>query len=140
MKRVNSALQDPVSAKALADESPIVDEDDLANLERWLDMFTQKGLLRCYAVDANSGTDSEKPSVIQLVDTGPRSWNAQSLDMTRAHLARWMAQHLHVPQLLAWVLQNGGYLDPGLRSQVQERLTNDKSNTPQGFAFFVLCC
>ena len=36
VERVVWALQDPVAAKALADEPPVVDEDDYAKLEKWL--------------------------------------------------------------------------------------------------------
>ena len=41
VERVVWALQDPVAAKALADEPPIVDEGDFPKVERWLDMFAE---------------------------------------------------------------------------------------------------
>ena len=47
VERVAWALQDPSAAKALADESPIQDEADFPKVEKWLEMFEEKGLLRC---------------------------------------------------------------------------------------------
>ena len=67
---------------------------------------------------------------MRLVDDGFRSVNPNNLDRTRAYLAAWLARHLHVPQLLAWVLRNGGHLHPSLRQEVQRRLAADDSNIP----------
>ena len=130
VERVIWALQDPVAAKALADEPPIVDEGEFAKLERWLEMFEQKGLLCCAATEANSGTSGQNAGVVRLVHNGFQSRNPHALDMTRAHLARWMARHLHVPQLLAWVLRSGGRLHPGLRQEVERALAERDSNIP----------
>ena len=122
VERVTWALHDPVAAQALADGPPILDEADFSKVERWLDMFAETGLLCCEAADANQGAGDLDPAFVRLVDSGYQSRDPQTLDLTRAHLARWMARHLHVPQLLAWVLQNGGHMHPGLRQQVQKSL------------------
>ena len=50
-ERVVWALDDPVAAKALADEPPVVDEDEYGKLEQWLDVFAEQGLLWCDAGD-----------------------------------------------------------------------------------------
>ena len=130
VERITWALQDPVAAKALADAPPILDEDDFTKVERWLDMFAEKGLLCCAAADANPGAGEQDPALMRLVDSGLQSRNPQTLDRTRWHLARWMAHHLHVPQLLAGVLRNGSHLHPGLRQQVQVSLTATGLNIP----------
>ena len=46
------------------------------------------------------------------------------------HIAHWMAAHLHVPQMLAWVLRNGGHLHSGFRHQVERSLTDNKPEIP----------
>ena len=130
MERVMWALQDPVAAKALADAPPVVDEDDFPKVARWLEVFAEKGLLRCAPANANPSADDQDPTFVRLVDGGFQSRNPQTLDTARRHLARWIGRHLHVPQLLAWVLQNGGHLHPGLRQQVQASLTNPDLNIP----------
>ena len=64
------------------------------------------------------------------MDNGFQSENPDTLDRTRAHLALWLARHLHVPQLLAWVLRNGGHLHPGLRQEVQRSLADKDLDIP----------
>ena len=130
VERVVWALRDPVAAKALADEAPIVDEGEFAKLERWLEAFAEQGLLSCAGDHGNPGAGDRALAVESLVDNGFRTENPQSLDMTRAQLARWLARHLHVPQLLAWVLRNGGHLHPGLRQQVEGSLAAKELEIP----------
>ena len=125
------ALDDPLAAEALADEPPVLNEKDFAKLEQWLDVFAEKGLLWYDAGDIESGPSDQSPAVVRLVDNGFRSENPDNLDMTRAFLSVWLAGHLHVPQLLGWVLRNGGHLHPRLRQEVQRRLAAEDSNIPE---------
>ncbi len=120
VERVVWALQDASAARALAEAPPMSNEEDHAKFEKWLDMFAEKGLLR----SAANGTDRH------LVDTGLESVNPYNLDTTRHHLSVWLARHLHVPQLLAWALRNGGHLHPHLRQQVEGRLAEQASAPP----------
>ena len=128
VERVTWALQDPVAAKALADEPPIVDEGNFSKLERWLEVFAENGLLCCAVNETNSGASGG--GVVRLVDDGARSENPHNLDPIRAHLTRWLACHLHVPQLLDWVLRNGGHLHPGLGQEVRKMLAAKDVNIP----------
>ena len=130
VERVTWALQDPVAAQALADAPPVVDEDDFPKIERWLEVFAEKGLLRCAAADVNPGAGDQDTAFVWLVDSGVRSSNSQALDSTRQQLARWIAHHLHVPQVLSWVIRSGGHLHPGLRQQVQISLANPNLGIP----------
>ena len=123
--RVVWALQDPVAAKALADEAPIVAEEDFPKLETWLEAFAEKGLLSWAPANENPSAENPGEAVESLVDNGFQRGNPHSLDMTRVQLARWLARHLHVPQLLAWVLRNGGHLHPGVRRQVEGSLAEE---------------
>ena len=130
-ERVVWALDDPVAAQALADEPPVVDEDEFGKLEKWLDVFAERGLLSCDAGDIEPGASDQGPAAVRLVDNGFRSENPNNLDMTRACLSVWLARHLHVPQLLGWVLRNGGHLHPHLRQEVRRRLAAKDSNIPE---------
>ena len=127
VERVTWALQDPVAAKALADEPPIMEEDDFPKVERWLDMFAEKGLLFCVLADVNTGGGNQDPPVVRLVDRGFQALTPYTLDQPRLYIARWIARHIHVPQVLGWVLRNGGHLHPGLRQEVKASLADPSS-------------
>ena len=130
VERVAWALQDPVAAEALADTPPVENEDEFLKVERWLDMLAAWSLLGCAAPSAYSDAKDQNPAFVHLVSNGLQPLNSLSLDKTRQHLARWMAHHLHVPQLLAWVIRNGGHLHPQLRQQVRIRLADSNLNIP----------
>ena len=130
VERVVWALQDAVAAKALADEPLIEDEEEYAKFGTWLDMFSDRGLLRCGADDADAKGSDRSDTAVPLVDNGWRLSNPGSLDSTRAWLSVWLGRHLHVPQLLGWVLRNGGQLHPHLRQQVERGLAAEDLEIP----------
>ena len=130
VERVVWALQDPVAAKALADEPPVKEAAEFPKVEKWLEMFAERGLLRSAAVDADPISDDQDPAFVRLVDSGFQLFSPQTVDMTRAHLARWLAGHLHVPQALAWMLRAGGHIHPVLRQEIQRRLADKSLNIP----------
>ena len=130
VERVVWALDDPEASRALAEAPPILDEDDFPKIESWLEAFQQDGLLRCAADKANPGMGDLDPAFVRLVDSGFQAHYPHALDTTRAHLARWIARHLHVPQVLAWVLRNGGHMHPGLRDMVRMKLGDANSAIP----------
>ena len=123
-ERVAWALQAPVAAQALADAPPVVDEDEFPKIEAWLEVFAEKGLLHCAAADANPEVVDQDPAFVRSV--GHQPLNPETPDMTERHLARWMARHLHVPQLLAWTLRRSDHLHPDLRNEVQMNLSNSE--------------
>ena len=130
VERVVWALQDPVAAKALADEPPIEEESEFAKVEKWLELFAEKGLLRSAAADVNANGGGEDFTVVGLVDSGFQVVSPNTMDMTRVHLARWLARHMHVPQVLAWVLRAGGHVHPVLRQEMRRRLSDREGNLP----------
>ena len=130
VERVVWALDDPVAAKALADEPPMVNDGQFVKLEKWLDVFSEKGLLSCDASDLVKGSPDLNPVLVRLIDNGLRSENPGNLDMTRIHLSVWLARHLHVPQVLAWILRNGGHLHPHLQHEVHRRLADKNLSIP----------
>ena len=130
VERVTWALQDPVAARALAHEPPITEEDDFPKVERWLDMFHEGGLLSCAAADPSGEAADQGPAVLRLVDSGNQGVTPYTLDLPRLSIARWIARHVHVPQVLGWVLRNGGHLHPGLRQEVKASLAEPSSDIP----------
>ena len=130
VERVSWALQDPVAAKALADAPPIKDEANFAKIEKWLEVFAEKGLLRCAATEVNPDGGDQDPAFVRLVDSGYQFSNPQTVDRTRTHLARWVARHIHVPRVLAWALRAGGHMHPALRLEVERRLADPNSEIP----------
>lgn len=130
VERVIWALDDPTSAQALANASPVTDEADFRKIAAWLERFSERGLLTCSAdATAPAGSDQD-PAVIRLVDTGFLAESPQTIDSTRAHLARWIANHLHVPQVLSWVLANGGHMHPVLSGEVRRQLAGPDVEVP----------
>ena len=113
-ERVTWALRDSVTARALAEAPPGTDEQDYPKVEQWLERFHEAGLL------SQSATDSDDPPARLVGGTqGPRHLGTVSWQ-----LGRWIARHLHVPQVLTWVLQHGGRMHPLLRHQVRKRLAD----------------
>ena len=131
VERVTWALEDPVAAEALANAPPISDERDFPKLEQWLDMFAEAGLLSRPAQVADGNQTDQGNSSVQLVGSDARTHYPPDLDIVTRHLAYWMARHLHVPQVLAWVLKKGGYLHPLLRDQVRKNLAAPVVEIPE---------
>ena len=126
--RVAWALQDPVAAGALAESPPITNERDFIKVPAWLDVFDQAGLLS----RAGPLPDGHDVAPAPLFDGGYLTQNPPNVDPTTWHLAAWVAQHLHVPQMLEWVARKGGYLHPAMRNRVRMQLAkNDTEIHPR---------
>lgn len=123
VERVTWALDDPTSARALADAPPAIDEAGFARIGAWLDQFSARGLLSCTADASPLAQSGAHPGAIRLVDAGHLATSPDSVDRTRRYLARWIARHLHVPQVLSWVLANGGHMHPALSQEIRIRLS-----------------
>ena len=77
-ERVTWALRDPVTAQALAEARPAIDEQDYPRVERWLDRFYEAGLLSL------SAADSDDPPARLLGHTqGPRHVGTVSWQLAR---------------------------------------------------------
>ena len=129
VERVIWALQNSVAAQALADEPPLTDPDDHIKIGKWLEIFAEEGLLGCVPNKDGLGTVNNA-ALVQVVDHGHQSIDANNLDSVRYHLARWIAQHLHVPEVLTWVVRSGGHMHPALKRMVRDRLAEPESNIP----------
>ena len=126
VERVTWALQVSDAAQALAEAPPVVDERDFPQARQWLDRFEEAGLLSRPAAGEN-GTDGPP---VRLVDGGRHAGNPPDTDAVSSYLAQWMTLHLHVPQVLAWVLRKGGYMHPVLRNMVRKALADPAVEIP----------
>ena len=127
-QRVTWALQNTVSAENLAGSEPIRNEQDFPKLVQWLDIFDQADLLSCVP----SSPESPTP----LVDSGLHTQHPPTLDKRTWFLAKWIAQHLHVPQVLTWVLEKGGCMHPALRRTVRSELARPDVEMDQRLRHF----
>lgn len=130
VERVVWALESPSAAQALAKAPAIVDEDEFTKIGRWLEYFSEAGLLQFPAGEARTAAIGEDGGFIRLVDSGFHRGSANTLDATRSHLARWIARHAHVPQVLTWVAQKGGCMHAGLKSQIRMQLGTKDTGIP----------
>lgn len=124
--RVTWALADPDAARALADAAPINEEQDFSKIAAWLTEFYKAGLLG----RVNADTAHDNSPRVQLVDGGALSQGPLGVDTVTANLARWVARHLHVPQVLAWVVGRGGHLHPVLRREIRSSLARPEMPIP----------
>ena len=124
--RVTWALAEPEAARALAEAPPIDEEQDFSKIEAWLTEFYKAGLLG--RVNADTGHDNSPQ--VQLVDGGALSQDPLGVDRVAAHLATWVARHLHVPQVFAWVVRRGGHLHPVLRREIRCSLAESEIPIP----------
>ena len=130
VERVTWALDDPTSAQVLANASPVTDETDFRRIAVWLERFSESGLLTCSAATTTLAGSAQDPAVIRLVEAGILAESPHTVDNTRMHLARWVARHLHVPQVLSWVLANGGHMHPALSREVRIQLAKPDLEVP----------
>ena len=130
LERVVGALGDPAAAEALATAPVIVDEEEFPKIERWLHAFQEGGMLRCTVDEADPEAGEQGPAFVRLVDAGYLPFNSNAIDATRRWLAVWIARHAHVPQVLEWVLRNGGHMHAWLRDRVQIQLVHPEVKIP----------
>ena len=131
VERVTWALQNSVAAENLANAPVVTDQSDYLTFEKWLDILDQKGALSCTASYTNSNVSTQDSTRGHLVDTGDRLWHPNDLDTIRRYLAQWLARHIHIPQLLSWVLRKGGQMHSELRIQVQRSLADSNMHIPE---------
>ena len=136
VERVTWALDDPTSALALANSPPVEDEREFTKIRAWLDRFSDAGLLNCSVDASRIAGSSQGPTVVRLVDAGFLVRSPDTVDLTRIQLARWISRHLHIPHVLAWVLDNGGYMHPALCQQIRIRLAEDDPEIPPTLRLF----
>ncbi len=129
--RVTWALEEPVVAEALAEAPPISDEKDFPKLERWLDMFGKAGLLSRLEKNEGENETDQVDSSVSLVGSDAQTRNPPALGKVTRCLAHWIARHLHIPQVLGWVLKKGGYMHPFLQNQVLRNLSETSVEIPE---------
>ena len=130
-KRVTWALQDPVAIRELVDAPRITEERDFPKVIAWLDVFDKAGLLSRSA--SPSGSDGSIPA--PLVDGAGLAGNPPGLDSITGGLAIWVARHLHVPQVLEWIVRKGGFVHPELKRRLRAELAQSGRNITSRLRF-----
>lgn len=125
-ERVAWALQDPTTAEKLADAPPLDDTADYPKLEQWLHALDRAGLFECQA--SRSSESSVRLVHYTQVPGTPTA--------VARHLACWIARHVHVPQMLTWILTKGGCLHPFLRTQIRSNLASSTVEVPARLRLF----
>lgn len=74
-------------------------------------------------------TDASRAAPVSLVD---RSRLPVSLDPVMRHLARWLARHVGEPDLVMWVVKQGGQLHPAFAHEIEEALIKKSSASDAG--------
>ena len=120
-ERVVWALQDVGAAEALARSDPITDETDYEKVVAWLDVFDQAKLLS----QPNGDPTRSDTTSNSLVGHDFHMTAASRPSRVTLSLAYWISQHIHIPQVLTWVLNKGGHLHPVLKEQVRLQLGRD---------------
>jgi len=131
--RVCWALEDPASAFALAQSPKVTDEKDYPKIEAWIEAFDSAGLL-ARATRPNNGNRHPAP----LVDNGYRTSNPPELDKVTIGIGAWIAKHIHVPQVLRWVISKGGHLHPLLKDEIRRQLASPDINSQLRFFWTIL--
>lgn len=130
-ERVTWALENSVIAEALAKAPPTSNEREFPKLERWLDIFAKAGLLsQLIKSEGETGIDQGN-STTSLVGSDAQTRNPPVLGKVTRYLALWIARHLHIPQILGWVLRKGGHLHPFLRDKIRYRLAEPEVKIPE---------
>lgn len=115
-KRVIWALSYPGVAQALSEAPPVTDDSEFPIFIAWLDVLYDAGLLGSI----------ETPNAAPIVDPGYRATNLPAWTSGTRYLAWWIARHLHIPQLIEWMLRRGGgALHPQMKDMVRDRLWRD---------------
>ncbi len=130
-ERVTWALQDATAAKALATSPVITAEADYPKIIAWLDIFDAAGLL-----SRTGPLLHDYQSLTQVAGYWPITRLPPQLDAVSAHLANWIARHIHVPQVLAWVLKKGGYVHPHLATAIREKLAKPEASISEKLRLF----
>jgi hypothetical protein len=127
--RVLWALTDGLAAKHFAEMDPVPPLEWLESLAQ--DQFGHEDLPR-FGVTANRDSDENlafsfirRPSPytlapqMTLADLGA---SATRWDEVMFQLSRWMTRHLDDPNLLLWLVKQGGHLNYNSARQIQQRL------------------
>lgn len=132
VKRALWALGDKTAktARALADVPPMTNPIDYPKFIAWVDIFFDAGLLeRPSPLHRHSGVVDPHPA--PLVGG---SWIMQKPpevdDITR-FLGIWLAKHVHVPQLIHWVVSKGAALHPTMRDLLIMQLAEHSDSIPE---------
>jgi len=83
---------------------------DHGKMRAWIDVFDKKGLLDGTATGLLTPQKQPQPVPMPVAGNLYAMTGPPSLPMITRNLSNWLARHLHVPQVLEWVVEKGGIL------------------------------
>jgi len=97
-------------------------------LRAWIDVFDKKGLLDGTATGLLM--PQEQSAFTPVAGNLYAMAGPPSLPMITRNLANWLARHLHVPQILEWVVEKGGILHSEFMWNVLLNLREENERLP----------
>ena len=111
------SLNSPVAAQALAEAPPIADVEMFPKLIAWLDILWEKGLFSRPVEGHHAKSD--------IFGGQSQIHGVTAVDSVGISLCRWISNHLHVPSVLEWLLNRGGYFHEHLRDEIRRKLADE---------------
>jgi len=131
-KRVVWALLDGTgkTSEHLARELVFANPAEYQKMREWIDVFDKNGLLDGSAHGLLLPHEQEQPSIAPIVENWYAMAGPPSLPRTTRNLSNWLARHLHVPQVLEWVVEKGGILHSDFMWNVLLNLREENEKLP----------
>ncbi len=132
VKRALWALGDKTAktARALSDIPPMTNPTDYPKFIAWVDIFYDAGFLeRSSPLHRHGGFVDPHPAPlvggIWIIHKPPE------VDNITRFLGIWLAKHVHVPQLIQWVVSKGAALHPTMRDLLVMQLAQNSGSIPE---------
>lgn len=131
-KRVIWALLDGTGKTSEHFFSEVVFDNpaDYQKVRGWIDVFDKKGLLDGTASGLLMSQEQEQPTLTPVAGNWHEMAGPPSLPKAIRNLSNWLARHLHVPQVLEWVVEKGGILHSEFMWNVLLNLREENEKLP----------
>jgi len=131
-KRVVWALLDGTgkTSEHLSRELVFDNPAEHQKMREWIDVFDKKGLLDGSARGLLLPQEQEQPALTPIAGNWYAMAGPPSLPRTTRNLSNWLARHLHVPQVLEWVVEKGGILHSDFMWNVLLNLREENETLP----------
>lgn len=131
-KRVIWALLDGTgkTSEYLSREVVFDTPSDYQKMREWVDVFDKKGLLDGTAPGLLMPHEQEQSAFTPIAGNLYAMAGPPSLPRITRNLSNWLARHLHVPQVLEWVVEKGGILHSEFMRNVLLNLREENEKLP----------
>lgn len=103
---------------------------DYQKMREWIDVFDKKGLLDGTATGLLVSNEQGQPALTPVAGNWYEMAGPPSLPKVTRNLSNWLARHLHVPQVLEWVVKKGGILHSDFMWNVLLNLREENERLP----------